>query len=760
MDHAAEYKKANEYSLKCMRVTFIVMAIAWVLNVFHIFIIDQNIMNHAFIGTICFIALGYLVRFAVGFEKVLANYLMLLLFVGMITLANVHMSYHGTLFMLFPMVCSILYNQNRYMTYTFILTCAGFLVSVLGGYMVGLCDANMLILTTSTAANETQRLLTDNFAINSDYFGLVLFYVVPRCMALMGFTSVIKYLKNSIQEKTLREQEILQMAETERMANQAKSHFLAQMSHEIRTPINAVLGMNEMILHKTRDDEILEYAGNIKKAGKSLLVLISSILDFSKIEDGKMELNPVKYHTGEMVDVLRSSVVERAKEKELALIDAVDKNLPSVLYGDDMRLSQVIINLLTNAVKYTNEGSVTLEISEKEREGDQITLLVKVSDTGIGIKEEDLPKLFESFERLEADRNTSIEGTGLGLSITTRLLEMMGSKLEVESTYGKGSSFYFTIVQGIADARPIAKEEEMLEDEEEFVQPAAMYAPDARILVVDDNRMNLKVICNLLGLFKVKPEMVTSGMQAIEKMKENEYDIVFMDHMMPQMDGIETLKKLREEKLIPEHTVVIALTANAIAGAREMYLDASFTDYLTKPIEMEQLREVLKEYLPESSFEDPMDAFFALEEAGEDEIMEFSPVEETAEGSPDEKQSAKNEKMIAEAERLGLETKDGLRFCAQDTDFYREMLSDFAASFAEKGKLLAECRQKEDFKDYQIYVHALKSTSRSIGANALSDMARQLEDAARGGNTDFILAHHEQLLKDYESLCQRISQIL
>ncbi|MCR4791800.1 MAG: response regulator [Lachnospiraceae bacterium] len=754
MDKTTDFKKANEYTLKCMLVTMIVMILCWVLNILHIFILDQSIMNHSLFGLTAFIAVGYLVKYTIGLEKPVSNYLMLFFFVGMLSYANAQLAYHGTIFMLFPMVCSILYNYNRYIRYTFVLTCLGFLFSVLVGFRIGLCDANMLILTTSTTANETIRLLTESYEINSDMMALVLFYVVPRCMGLVAFTSVLKYLKNSVQEKTLHEQEIMQVAETERLANQAKSRFLAQMSHEIRTPINAVLGMNEMILHKAKEEEILEYSGNIKKAGKTLLVLINSILDFSKIEDGKMEILPVKYYVADLIDNLRISVEQRAKDKGLELIINSDKDLPSELFGDDMRISQVIINLLTNAVKYTKQGSVTLDIKASSREGDNITLLVSVTDTGIGIREEDLPKLFNSFERLEEKRNRTIEGTGLGLAITTKLLDMMGSKLEVKSTYGKGSTFYFYLSQHIVDDTPVGDQAVAPSKTQEISESSSSECsyPDAKVLVVDDNDMNLKVIRNLLGLFRITPTLESSGSAAIENMKHNEYDVVFMDHMMPEMDGIETLAKLREENLVPANTRMIALTANAIVGAKKVYLDASFDDYLTKPIEMDQLFAILDRYIPD---EKKIRSAKAGTEDDEDEILEFAP-----DDASDEADESNVSAIIEGVKNAGLDTDAGLKYCANDQDFYVEMLNDFAEGCSDKEKTLTGCYEKEDWKDYKIYVHAIKTNLRSIGAADISELARTLENAADIGDIATIRQKHAQLVSEYTSVASKIKKIL
>ena len=746
MDITADYLKANKYTLKCMCVSLIVMVVAWTLNVLKIFIIDQTIMNRSLVGVIIFIVCAFLVKFILGFERSISNYLMLFLFVGMITYVNMLLSYHTTLFMLFPMVCAILYNKTRYIRYTFVLVCVGFFASVLIGYSIGLCDANMLVLTTSTHDKEATRLIAGNFEINSNYVLLALFFVVPRIMAFLAFTSVIQYLKKSTQEKTLHEQESRQIAETERLANQAKSEFLAQMSHEIRTPINAVLGMNEMILHKAKDKEILDYSHNIKRAGKSLLVLINSILDFSKIEDGKMELLPVKYNTSDLLENLKISVVQRAKEKGLGFNICADKDLPAELYGDDLRISQVIINLLTNAVKYTDKGSVTLDISVKSREADKVTLFVQVIDTGIGIREEDLPKLFTSFERLEENKNRTIEGTGLGLAITTKLLEMMGSKLEVKSTYGDGSNFYFDLVQTVVDDTPMDKSAmtAKTEEAEEDASSGAVY-PNAKVLVVDDNEMNLKVIKNLLGLFKITPDAEASGEGAIYRMREKDYDIVFMDHMMPGMDGIETLKRLRSEDLVPDHTVMIALTANAIVGARKLYLDATFNDYLSKPVELNQLASTLKKYLPDDAKAEPS----APVEDGD--VLEFAPEDSTGLFKGTAGQTA-----VENAAKIGLDTGAGLKYCADDIPFYLDMLKEIVSAYPEKSATLQECYDNGNWKDYQIYVHALKSNLRSIGATEISDLAKTLERAAENEDISLIREKHDILIEKYKKLAEDI----
>lgn len=385
-------------------------------------------------------------------------------------------------------------------------------------------------------------------------------------------------------------------------ANRSKSDFLANMSHEIRTPINAVLGMDEMILRDCEDSQILEYAEDIKRAGGMLLSLINDILDFSKIESGKMDIIPVDYDLGILLNETVEMVRPRANEKSLELVMEISPDTPTHLNGDEVRIRQIITNILTNAIKYTNKGKVTLTVSGKQLSEEKTELYVSVKDTGIGIRKEDIGHLFESFKRVEESRNRNIEGTGLGLSITMRLLNLMGSRLEVESTYGEGSDFFFYLVQQRKDDQVVG------EDIKNYCQKAKgikgelsneFYAPLARLLVVDDNKVNLKVFKGLLKKNGMQIDTAMSGKECLELMKDNKYHIVFLDHLMPDMDGVETLnqaKMLKNSK--SQDAVMIVLTANAVAGAREKFLQEGFDDYLSKPISLPLLKEMILKYLP------------------------------------------------------------------------------------------------------------------------------------------------------------------
>lgn len=538
-------------------------------------------------------------------------------------------------------------------------------------------------------------------------------------------------------------------------ADKAKSRFLAQMSHEIRTPINAVLGMNEMILREATDPNVRDYADDIQVASKNLLSIINTILDFSKIEDGKMEIVPAEYDFPSVVNNIINSVAAMAKGKNLELKVDIDPGLPVSLFGDDLRISQVVMNLLTNAVKYTEEGTVSFTVREASRNGKEIFIDVDVSDTGIGIRQEDMDKLFESFGRLDEKRNRGIEGTGLGIAIVTKLLEMMGSKLDVKSEYGKGSSFSFRIRQEIIDDSPVGKYTERFEKTvRQEVNRDYVYAPSARILVVDDNEMNCKVAKNLMKQNGIVPEFAFSGEECIKKLSVKFYHIVFLDHMMPKMDGIETLKILREKNLISEGTVVIALTANAVVGAKDFYLEAGFDDYLSKPIEIEHLELMLSEYLPENltHLRSSSDGD-AAEDAGE-EILEFSP------GGEDAKSSENADVILARLALEGIDVKAGLGYCGEDKDFYIEMLKEYVSSYDSRTLDLNRYLELHDMKNYETQIHSLKSISKTIGAPGLSEKALELEKASGDGDEAFVYGHHAEFSADYKALIESLRGIL
>ena len=550
-------------------------------------------------------------------------------------------------------------------------------------------------------------------------------------------------------------------SDTALAASQAKSQFLAQMSHEIRTPINAVLGMNEMILRESHDKEILGYSSNIQSAGKTLLTLINSILDFSKIEDGKMEIIPVRYKTVNLIDDLVNMISEKAHKKGLKFETEIYSELPKSLYGDDVRLRQVVTNILTNAVKYTHEGSVILSMSGREIDANIFELQVKVSDTGIGIRAEDMDKLFQSFQRIDEERNRNIEGTGLGIAIVQKLLGMMDSRLEVVSEYGRGSEFSFKLKQKIIDRTPIGNYDDYKQaHDDKLTAKKFLTAADAKILTVDDNDMNLKVISGLLKRNKIVPDLAESGQQSIELAKKNFYHIIFMDNMMPVMSGIETLQVMRRDKILSDKTKVIMLTAGAIAGMRETYLREGFDDYLSKPIDVSELEKILERNLPAE--------IISFEVEGQEKILDAEKIDEPAPVSESEnaedneevgedKFSKRERKLFAEiCPDIDLDT--ALKYCMDSKSFLLQMFMTFTD--AKRAEKIQAAFETDDIKNYQILVHALKSTSLSIGAENLSKMAKDLELAAKNNNIDEIKANHVDLMTNYKNVREQLEKYL
>lgn len=387
-------------------------------------------------------------------------------------------------------------------------------------------------------------------------------------------------------------------AESESMT---KSSFLASMSHEIRTPVNAVLGINEMILREFDDPKLTGYATNIKDAGNTLLNVINDVLDYSKMESGKLSIVPVDYDLSEMINEIYMMIRTRAAEKNLDLIIDVDETMPHMLNGDSLRVKQCALNILTNAVKYTKRGKVVFSVTYQQLPDGSGNYTFSVQDTGIGIKQEDMERLFIPFERIDEVKNHGIEGTGLGLSITQRLLKIMDSSLKVSSVYGEGSTFSFTVRQFVLDPEPIGNFRKSFEEK---IENAPLYhqsftAPDAKLLVIDDTDMNLFVVSGLLKETKIKVDTASSGEQGLAMLKLDTYDLIMIDHKMPVMDGIEVLHRLRRDSSNPnQHRPCIALTANAMSGAREFYLKEGFEDYLSKPIDSAALEKMVREILP------------------------------------------------------------------------------------------------------------------------------------------------------------------
>ncbi len=603
------------------------------------------------------------------------------------------------------------------------------------------------------------------------YRTILLYCAIYIIFIISCIVTVIILLNRVIRSQAEMNRELTVTADRAMAAGQAKSDFLAQMSHEIRTPINAVIGMDEMILRENKDPEIREYAENIKSASQTLLTLINGILDFSKIESGKMEIIRVRYETLDMVDSLVNMISERAEKKGLNLILDIDPTLPRTMFGDDVRIRQVITNLLTNAVKYTPKGDVTLSIRGEKEEGDDYTLKVAVKDTGIGIKKEDIEKLFQSFQRLDEERNRNIEGTGLGMSIVQGLLAMMDSKLEVESDYGQGSTFSFSLNQKVLDEEAIG-EYRFIREKEEKAQEAErnVLLTGARILVVDDNEMNLRVARGLLKHYDVVPDLCDSGRKSLDMVKEKSYDIILMDHMMPGMDGVEVLHEIRKENLVPEEIPIIALTANAIAGARDEYLAYGFKDYLSKPIDVKQLEDMLIKYLPEDRVHYVDAEETAQSESTKSETKDVF-AEQTKEGEaavPTGDDGAEVQDAAASeggtfTDRLaaaGFNIEGAHGFTMDDDEFYLELLETYVNGASEKEETIRSCYEAKDWKNYQVAVHGLKSSSRTIGADTLADLAYEQELAAKDEKTDVIENGVDTLLKTLHEVAEAITSAI
>ncbi len=618
--------------------------------------------------------------------------------------------------------------------------------------------------------------------------------------------------------------------EIERAANM-KSDFLANMSHEIRTPMNAVIGMAEMALREELPPAARDYINQIRISGKALLTIINDILDFSKIESGKMDIIPVEYEPMSIINDVCNILTTRLKDKKIELILDISPDIPNKLFGDNIRIKQVLLNITNNAIKFTSQGKVVIHMSHTALSDGKIRLNMSVEDTGIGIKEDDLGKLFQSFQQVDSQRNRNIEGTGLGLVISRQLLELMDGEIHVESQYEKGSTFSFSLPQKVVEAsncihvkepqkvtavalienpyirkqlktdcgylgveyREFVSKEELsviaasknvflfaeqslfhaeleeyikkepsvtavllmnFNDTDEYDISEMLYvkkplytlneamifnreslhyydgsskaadfdftAPEAKVLIVDDNAVNLTVAEGLLEPLKMQIDTALSGKEAVGKISVYQYDIVFMDHMMPELDGIETTHIIRRFHKEYDNIPIIALTANAMDGMRDMFLSEGMNDFIAKPIEFRILISKVKKWLPPEKIKKADNSGkTALEQKPEKEIV------------------------ISD-----LDTKSAIRLLGSETVFWN-VLKEYYRVINKKSKLIQELIQQEDWKRYTIEVHALKSSSRQIGAISLSEKAAALEKAGKAGDTELILSGTDEMLEQY-----------
>lgn len=537
-----------------------------------------------------------------------------------------------------------------------------------------------------------------------------------------------------------------QKAEEAETAANSKSAFLANISHEIRTPLNAILGMNELVLRESRQPHIKEYAMYIKNSGKSLLTIISDILDLSKIESGKVYLVNEDYSLSSLVEDVERSIQKRIMEKGLELKIYVEPELHENLKGDEVRIKQIIMNLLTNAVKYTEKGEVRLYITGTVVDNKQ-DLTIEVSDTGIGMRSEDMDKLFTNFERLDLKRNRSVEGTGLGLPITKNLLVAMGGDITVSSVYGEGSTFTATVGQEIVNEEQIGdyrkKYKEKLHHEVRYHE--SFHAEDARILVVDDNEVNLKIVVGLAKNTKLQIDTALSAAEGLKLIRQHSYQLLLIDHMMPEMDGIEMLQHVKTmDGGIYKDIPAVAITANALSGAKQTYLDAGFCGYLSKPIDPERFEQTIKDNLPQEY----------VTECGEGNGDTATEGQET-DGTSDLQQAE-------EWSIPGIDIAKALSYIGGSRELYISLLQTYLDGSEERIRKLEECKNKEDIFNYDITIHGLKGISASIGADSMAVAAAGLEEACKDPQTamTYIQMNHDQVVSQYRELLEQIKKWL
>ena len=630
-------------------------------------------------------------------------------------------------------------------TEVFTVFCAAF--CLISFYHV--LKANYLMMCLVTLFMVYQLIFRDGWRIFGVRDGSIAITIRIFSVYLVQFL-LIMLLKRQDRTQAMVEQK----AREAEAAAQAKEDFLANMSHEIRTPMNAITGMVELALsNDSLPDQEREYMQNIRIAGEELVSIIDDILDVTKIRSGVLEIMEEEYEVTLLVRDVVNTIQVMLGEKQVALLVDVNPDIPSRLRGDDVRIKQVMMNLLSNAAKYTEQGTIHLEVDFTPISGQtkEIELKVSVTDTGIGIAQEQLKDLFTKFKQADSSRNRTKGGSGLGLVLSKKLIDMMRGSIIARSELGKGSEFSFTVIQEVIDARPCIET-----DPQAVLQPSpnqenraaaragqrskenrytTFIAPDARILIVDDNKVNLKVAEGLLRPYKMHVDTADSGRMAIEMVQNREYDLIFMDHMMPQMDGVETttvMRSLDDERF---RTVpIIALSANAVRGARELFLESGMNDFVPKPIEMRVMDRALRKWL------------------SDDKIMSNRNTEEET----DKEDTAPGAAGSLLWQMEGIDVAVGMKYSGDDENLYREVLSDYMDTIEEKADIIEKAVEEGDLETYTIEVHSLKSISKSIGAMELSELAKDLE--ANGKNSEWgpIIARTPTLIDMYRGLYQVI----
>lgn len=660
------------------------------------YLIEPTLLNFIAVGT------EALVMKLCPERETLQNYMVIIPLMLMCTVvASTHHIFAATVSIFcIPVLVSVVFKQKRLTLFTMAGSSVLLVIALTRRFMLSLTDSK-------------------------DPFLLPEFFIGIAIIALSGFVANI--IITIMHEQDMKLVDAVRAANESRrqavLANKAKSTFLANMSHEIRTPLNAILGMNELILRETRSGSIREYALTIQSSGNSLLSIISDVLDISKIESGRMEVLCGTYEPASLISDCYNMTAARARAKELAFSVECPDDIPRALEGDETHIRQVVVNLLTNAVKYTETGSVVLEVSCERRSDDECMMRFSVRDTGIGISQSDLARIFDLFARFDLDRNRDIEGSGLGLTIVKSLSDLMGGTVSVESEKGRGSVFTFELSQKIKDGSPAGRiRTDGSQCAYEFNH--TFEAPGAHILVVDDLPVNLKIIEHMLSDTRVNVTTAGSGAKCLELCEKQRFDLILMDHMMPVMDGVDTLSRLRAECPLNKGVPVIMLTANALAGAREEYLDKGFADYLSKPVRGDKLDAMVRKHLPPRLVST--------------DVSSAEPLN-LGDGVMGELCSALPTFCPAAA----------VAYCCGSEEMLLQLLQDFAED--DRSAELSCALDERRYDDLTREVHSLKSTARSLGLEGIAARAAASELALRNGDTAFAEANHEGLIADYKN---------